>query len=285
LEGQEFYLQQIAKSCLLSVLFILLSATVCYGTETVHIVKAGDSLWAIASKNGVSVDHLKKINGLKTDSLQIGDRILISQATPVKSSAVQAAPAAGYMVRSGDSLWSIATRFNLTVARLKELNGLTSDFLQVGQKLNLGSAAATVALNTPPVSATPSRSGENIQGDRLIEAAAQYLGVPYSYGGQSPSGFDCSGFTSYVFQQFGYSLPRTAAGQYGIGTAVAKADLEAGDLVFFACGGAQIDHVGIYCGNSRFIHSSSPRSGGVIYSSLLEGYYGKSYVGARRIVR
>ncbi|NLB88524.1 MAG: C40 family peptidase, partial [Syntrophomonadaceae bacterium] len=79
------------------------------------------------------------------------------------------------------------------------------------------------------------------------------------------------------------NLNRTAADQYKHGVAVSKDELQIGDLVFFASG-KYIDHVGIYSGNGMFIHSSSPRSGGVIYSSLTEGYYARTYVGAKRIL-
>ncbi|MDD3307895.1 MAG: C40 family peptidase [Acetobacterium sp.] len=111
------------------------------------------------------------------------------------------------------------------------------------------------------------------------------MGTPYRYGGTGPGGFDCSGFVRYIFAQFDINLPHNAAAQYGNGTEVGKADLAPGDLVFFACGRGGIDHVGIYSGGDQFIHSSSPRSGGVIFSSLSSGYYGQTYVGGRRILR
>lgn len=118
----------------------------------------------------------------------------------------------------------------------------------------------------------------------LMELATKHLGTPYRYGGKSPGGFDSSGFVKYNFSQVGINLPRIAAEQATMGTAVAKEELLPGDLVYFRCGGGGIDHVGIYSGNNQFIHSSSPRSGGVIYSSLAEGYYARSYEGARRII-
>lgn len=278
------------KTCLLSSFMILFSATVSFGAETVHIVKQGDSLWSIAQHNSVTVDQLRKVNGLKSDNLQIGQRIAVNyQSTPVSSTPVTASVTAGsgiYIVKSGDSLWAIARNYNMTVAQLKQLNGLVSDSLKVGQKLNTGSNVKTSSnVNTTPAPATPSRSGGSTDAARIVEYAAKYIGTPYAYGGQSPSGFDCSGFVGYVFAQFGYSLPRIAADQYNYGVAVTAGNLEAGDLLFFTCGSSNINHVGIYCGNNRFIHSSSPSSGGVIYSSLQEGYYANCYAGARRIIR
>lgn len=265
---------------------VLFAATVSLGAETVHVVKSGDSLWTIARNNGVTVDHLKKVNGLKSDNLQIGQRIVISYQNQAANSSVSAT-SGSYIVKSGDSLWAIACSHNMTVAQLKQLNGLSSDSLKIGQKLNLGTTAAATPnySNANVVAATPSRAGDNAGGERIVEYAGKFIGTPYAYGGQSPSGFDCSGFAGYIYKQFGYSLPRTAAEQSGQGIAVDRGNLAAGDLVFFTCGGSYIDHVGIYCGNNRFIHSSSPRSGGVIYSSLQEGYYANCYAGARRIIR
>ena len=120
----------------------------------------------------------------------------------------------------------------------------------------------------------------------IISFAKQYLGTRYSYGGASPSGFDCSGFTIYVYKQFGYSLPHTATGQWqsGIGTKVYSIGaLQAGDLVFFndpsRNAGKACSHAGIYIGGGQFIHSSSSKSNGVIISDLTSGYYNTYFVG------
>ena len=108
----------------------------------------------------------------------------------------------------------------------------------------------------------------------------RYLGVPYRWGGASPStGFDCSGFTMYVFAQIGVSLPHYAAAQYGLGRAVAKSDVQPGDLVFFS----GLGHMGMYIGGGNFIHS--PRTGDVVkISSLSEPYRVANWVGARRVL-
>ena len=110
----------------------------------------------------------------------------------------------------------------------------------------------------------------------VVGIALQYLGIPYVWGGSSPStGFDCSGFTSYVFAQVGVSLPHHAASQYGYGTPVAYDQLAAGDLVFFS----GLGHVGLYIGNGQFVHA--PHSGDVVKISYLADH--GSYVGARRL--
>jgi peptidoglycan DL-endopeptidase CwlO len=114
-------------------------------------------------------------------------------------------------------------------------------------------------------------------GGQAVAIAMQYLGTPYVWGGSTPAGFDCSGFTMYVWAQLGVSLPHNAAAQYGMGVAVPMSDLEPGDLVFFD----GLGHVGIYVGNGAFIHS--PHTGDVVKISSLSGYYSANYVGARRV--
>lgn len=120
----------------------------------------------------------------------------------------------------------------------------------------------------------------------IVATAKQYLGTGYVYGGASPSGFDCSGYTMYVYSQHGYSLPHSATSQWqrGIGTRVYSISaLQVGDLVFFndpsRNAGKACSHAGIYIGDGQFIHSSSSRSGGVIISSLTSGYYNTYFVG------
>ena len=116
----------------------------------------------------------------------------------------------------------------------------------------------------------------------IVSVAQNYMGVPYVWGGTSPSGFDCSGFTQYVFRQCGYSINRTADAQYSNGSYVSYDSLQAGDLVFFAntYSASGITHVGIYIGGGQFIHAAN---GGVKISSLSESYYSSRYYGARRI--
>ncbi|MDN4492175.1 C40 family peptidase [Ureibacillus aquaedulcis] len=115
----------------------------------------------------------------------------------------------------------------------------------------------------------------------LTTTAYKYIGVPYTWGGTTSNGFDCSGFTQKVFSDLGINLGRTTSTQYASGNAVSKSNLEVGDLVFFNTSGRGVSHVGIFVGNGQFVHASSSR--GVTVSKLSESYWANRYLGAREI--
>jgi cell wall-associated NlpC family hydrolase len=129
----------------------------------------------------------------------------------------------------------------------------------------------------------PSRSVESTKGQAVLEIAKQYLGLPYKYGGNSPStGFDCSGFVKYVYGQMGVTLNRTAADQMSNGTWVDFSQIQVGDIIGFYSSSGYIGHVGIYAGNGMMIHS--PQTGDVIkYESVVSGNYGARGKIVRRI--
>jgi peptidoglycan DL-endopeptidase CwlO len=133
-------------------------------------------------------------------------------------------------------------------------------------------AETTTALVAP--SAPPPAAGGH---PAAASIALQYLGIRYQWGGATPAGgFDCSGLVMYVFAQLGVQLPHYAAAQYGFGTAVARDQLQPGDLVFFD----GLSHVGIYIGNGQMVHA--PQTGDVVKITPLS-QFATSYVGARRI--
>ncbi|WP_238655856.1 C40 family peptidase [Paenibacillus piscarius] len=115
--------------------------------------------------------------------------------------------------------------------------------------------------------------------DKVIDKA---IGTKYVSGGVTTNGFDCSGFTMYVFDKIGINLPHQSGSQYQMGSAVSRDELRAGDLVFFNTNGRGVSHVGIYVGDGEFAHASSSR--GVTISSLSDNYYVNRYVGAKRIM-
>lgn len=115
-------------------------------------------------------------------------------------------------------------------------------------------------------------------GDRAVQLALRQRGVPYAWAGTTPAGFDCSGFTRFVYAQLGIRLPHSSYAQWDLGRHVPRSQLRPGDLVFFA----GLGHVGIYIGGGRFIHS--PESGEVVsIAPLGSGWYAASYDGAVRL--
>jgi peptidoglycan DL-endopeptidase CwlO len=116
----------------------------------------------------------------------------------------------------------------------------------------------------------------------LIRYAEQFMGTPYVWGGTSPSGFDCSGFTLYVFSHFGISLGRTAADQFSSGVPVSGGQLQPGDLVFFSTYAPGATHVGIYIGNGLMVDS---QDSGVAIDGIGNSYWGPKYIGARRYIK
>ena len=126
---------------------------------------------------------------------------------------------------------------------------------------------------------------ESLAATDIVSYAKTYLGTKYVSGGESPSkGFDCSGFTRYIYKKYGVNLPHSASAQASVGTEVSKSNLQPGDLVIFKGeSGNSVGHVGIYIGGNQFIHASNP-SDGVKITSMSTGYYSSRYVTARRVI-
>jgi peptidoglycan DL-endopeptidase CwlO len=148
---------------------------------------------------------------------------------------------------------------------------------QAASQQALASTVAPSPSPSPSPSPTPIPPPPPPTHGGVVAIAMHYLGTPYVWGGASPSGFDCSGLTMYVFAQVGVGLPHNAAAQYGYGTPVSRGGLQPGDLVFFD----GLGHVGIYVGGNSFIHA--PHTCDVVKVSSLSGWYSSTYVGARRL--
>lgn len=165
-------------------------------------------------------------------------------------------------------------------------HGLTVDGIAGPATLKKLGLSSSASASTNHAVTRNNRSGGVIMAkgnvNAILAEASKYKGVPYVFGGTTPSGFDCSGYTRFVFAKAGIQLPRLADEQYNVGKSVSKANLQPGDLVFFETYAPGVSHSGIYIGNGQFISATSSR--GVAVASLMGGYWGERYVGAKRVM-
>ncbi len=240
-----------------------------------YTVKSGDSLSLIAKNHNTTVTELKTLNNLTSDLIRIGQVLKVPAAGSAPAPAPAPTTAKTYTVQSGDSLWRIATNNGLTVTQLKSYNNLTSDSIYVGQVLQLtGDSVAPAPTPAPAPAPQPT-----FNADALIAEGKKYMGVPYVWGGNTPAGFDCSGFLKYVFNTQGITIPRTVATIWEAGTPVAAP--QKGDLVFFTTYAPGASHAGIYLGDNKFLHAGS--STGVTISDMNNVYWKPRYLGAKSI--
>ncbi|HEY8104110.1 MAG TPA: NlpC/P60 family protein [Gaiellaceae bacterium] len=207
------------------------------------------------------------------------ERARTAQAQVVASRADQKRSIEGQLAQRQRMLASIKDQ----IASLEAAEQLRQQRLAAEAQARFAAAqnASDTAPESSTFSATPVETFAPAPDARyggVVGIAMQFLGVPYVWGGASPSGFDCSGFIMYVYNQVGVSLPHHAASQYGMGSPVSRDQLQAGDLVFFD----GLGHAGIYIGGGQFIHA--PHTGDVVkISSLGDSWYAATYVGARRL--
>ncbi|MDQ8045428.1 MAG: NlpC/P60 family protein [Solirubrobacteraceae bacterium] len=165
---------------------------------------------------------------------------------------------------------------DLTLTGKPNIETLRSMKLKIADKLEAKLIAAQSGTTTQTVALADPTSGALA----ALAAARTRIGDPYVSGGTKPGGFDCSGLTQWAFAQAGIKIPRTSFDQYGIGTAVPKAQIQAGDLVFFDSNGAGASHVGIATSPTSAISATSH---GVMEHDISAGYWAGHYVGARRV--
>ncbi|MDR4889383.1 LysM peptidoglycan-binding domain-containing protein [Fredinandcohnia sp. QZ13] len=235
-----------------------------------YTVQPGDSLYSIAQRANTTVDQIMKNNQLTSSIIYVGQTLQLGNA---KSTPPQNVASATYTVKAGDTLYGIARTYNMSVTELKNINNLTSNTLSIGQVINVtGNAKAESNV----------QNREQVLKD-LVSDSYNFIGIPYLWGGRTTAGFDCSGFVSFMHARHGIDIPRnTSAGYYTMGTSVSKANLQPGDLVFFAVNNpGQISHVGFYVGNNEFISATSSK--GIAVVSMDNSYWSKYYVGAKRV--
>lgn len=223
-----------------------------------YTVKSGDSLYSIAQEFGTTYTEIMKLNGLTSTVIYPGQKLEVN-GTPSSSSVIT------YTVKSGDTLYNIAKQYGTTYTEIMELNGLTSSMIVPGQKLIIkGAAPSSASINA-----------------KAVNIAKQYIGVPYVFGGTTPSGFDCSGLIYYSFKNAGKPISRlTAEGYYNISKKVSTP--EVGDLVFFSNTYKNgISHVGIYIGNGQMISATSSK--GVTIASIQSSYWKSHFSGYGRL--
>lgn len=308
---------------------LLLSTAVAFSIASVrpssaaiqYKIKPGDSLWTIARKYDTHVQDIQQANHIKSGAvLRLGRVITIPAPAPqpargaktISKSTVKKLPASQSMVSikhkivNGDSLWTIARRYDTHIRDIALANNMKADeTLRIGRVLTVpvsASAAKRIARgkiaykskriqtvkqtnsykdNKRTQVASADVGGLNIR-NSVVRRALSYRGVRYRRGGSSAKGFDCSGFTRYIYKKHGVSLPHSSRAQAQVGKSVPRNQLKPGDIVCFHTYRRGVSHVGIYIGNNKFVHASS--SGGRVRTdSLGEGYYNARYRGARRV--
>lgn len=254
-----------------------------------YTVKSGDTLGAIAKAHGISLNNLMKWNNLSSHLIYPGDKLAVSSSGKSSSGGSSSSnsgsngsngessssgKASTYTVKSGDTLGKIASSHGISLSNLKKWNNLTSDIIYPGNKLVVSGDAAGSGSNSKPSKPSTPASGD------LISTAKSVVGVPYVWGGSSPSGFDCSGFIYWAFKQSGQSINRLSTDGYYNRSYIVNSP-QVGDLVFFeGTYRSGISHMGIYLGNNQFIHAGS--STGVTITSLSNSYWSKHFHSFKR---
>lgn len=233
-----------------------------------YTVKAGDTLSGIAKLHNTTVDAIKKSNNLTTDLIKVGQVLTIPSNTTTQATSGTAVTIQKQLQVLG--YYSVPTMTgNYDSSTIEAIKMFQSDY---GLPITgTGDTATATALEHAIV-----KKG-------LIQDSQNYIGVPYLWGGTTPSGFDCSGFVYFMFNKHGVNIARsTSSNLYTQGTAITKSKLQPGDLVFYAVNSpGVISHVGFYVGNNKFISATS--SNGIQVVSLDNTYWSKYYVGAKRV--
>lgn len=250
---------------------------------TTHAVKSGDTIWALSVKYGVSVQDIMSWNNLSSSSIYVGQKLAIKQTantvTPkaeVKKEAPAAEKQAAPVVKENTN-----TNTNTTTEKKETTQQQTAPKAPTEAAKPAPAPSTNTNANKTNTNANQgsSNNNSNSSASAIIAEAQKHLGKAYSWGGNGPTTFDCSGYTKYVFAKAGISLPRTSGAQYASTTRISESQAKPGDLVFFDYGSG-ISHVGIYVGNGQMINA---QDNGVKYDNIHGSGWGKYLVGFGRV--
>ena len=220
-----------------------------------YTVQAGDSLYTIAQKYGVTVDSLRQANTLGA-TLQVGQSLTVND--PTKNPQASVAASQAEQTPAQTTTTSQATQATQTTQAAATTNQVAQTTSQPAAQTQTSQASQTTQTSQQTQAsqaqvATPSSYSVSA----LLSYAQTFTGVPYVLGGTTPAGFDCSGFTQYVFNHFGKNIGRTTYQQQYAGTKLAVSSAQPGDLLFWGAYGSAY-HVGIYLGGSSYIAAPEP---------------------------
>ena len=220
--------------------------------HTTATVKSGDSLYAIAQEYGVSVASLREANPNLGNSLTVGQSLIVNNPTKNPAAASSSSQQAQASSASSQQQAPQAREAAAPQARTANNQQAAQSNNNQQQNNNNNNQAAQVSSQAQQSSTTRTGSGNNV-----VSYAESFIGVPYVYGGTTPSGFDCSGFVQYVYNHFGKSLPRTTTQQENYGTQIPVSQAQPGDLYFWGNKGSAY-HVAICVGNGKYIAAPEP---------------------------
>lgn len=253
-----------------------------------YTVRQGDTLSFIASRFHTSWTSLAALNHLANPNWLAVGQVLQVPGGSSRTSVLNAVPGIStttYRVQSGNTLSAIASRFSTTWQALAQLNHLPDpNLLLVGQVLQVRGQASSSNTSASSSVALPVQSSALSFDQAIVNTAKPYLGAPYLWGGTTPQGFDCSGFTQFVFAKNGVNIPRTSWAQYTDAQSIPRSALVPGDLVFFNTYASGASHVGIYVGSlggyrQAFIDAPAPGQT-VMIQNLNNVYWVRHYYGA-----
>lgn len=249
--------------------------------DRICVLDEAETGWYKAAYNGVvgyvSSDYvtLSPVMNIEPGGAQVTTEVLNMRAEPSTSASIITRLTSG----------NVAKIIGINSGWLKVTYGSYTGYIHPDYVEVVSYTAAPSRNASSSAAATSSASATGIR-QEIVDYAKTFLGVKYVYGGSSPAGFDCSGFTKYVFSHFNISLQRTSSAQYSTSvTKISRSELQVGDLVFFSssAGSSSVGHVGIYIGNNSFIHASSP--GDVVkIDSMDSTYYSTHYVGSGTVL-